>query len=170
MLSEYSFRFYCEVFEMDTVLTLITAFTGSFGFALLYGLRGKLLIPASLGGLLSWGTYLLFTLCFTEENMFLNCFLATVAAAVYVHIIAYCLKAATIVFLIPSIVPLVPGSDLYYVFLCLYRNEKADMYLHLGNLCKFVFAIAGGMTVVWAIKSVIRNIKKKKDGTVRRAS
>ena len=148
---------------MNTALTLITAFTGSFGFALLFGLREKLLFPASLGGLISWGTYLLFNSFFTDRYMFLNCFLATTITATFVHIIAYKLKAATIVFLIPSIIPLVPGSDLYYTFLYLYRNEQANMNLHIENLCKFVFSIAAGMTVTWASKSIIRNIKQMKN-------
>ncbi len=149
---------------MDAFITLITAFTGSFGFALLFGLRGKLLLPASLGGLISWGTYLIFSVLFTDKYMFLNCFLATATAAIYVHIMAYTLKAATVVFLIPAIIPLVPGSDLYYTFLCLYRSERANMNIHIGNLSKFVFSIAAGITVVWAVKRVIRNIKKWKSG------
>lgn len=145
---------------MDTVMTLIAAFTGSLGFAVLFGVRNKLLLPASLGGLISWGTYLLFTCFFTEKHMFFNYFMATVIVAVYVHIMAYSLKAATIVFLFPSIIPLVPGSDLYYTFLYLCQNERDQMNLHIGNLCRFVFSIAAGMTVVWAVKSVIRNIKQ----------
>ena len=42
---------------IDPVLQTIMGVLGSLGFAVLFRVRGKLLIFAFLGGLLSWGTY-----------------------------------------------------------------------------------------------------------------
>ena len=41
------------------IMQLATAFLGSLGFALLFQVRRKRLLLASLGGLLAWGVYLL---------------------------------------------------------------------------------------------------------------
>ena len=37
------------------VIQLVTAYIGSLGFALLFGLRAKHLFPAALGGMSGWG-------------------------------------------------------------------------------------------------------------------
>ena len=41
------------------IMQLAMAFAGSVGFTVLFRLRRQLIIPASLGGCLSWGIYLL---------------------------------------------------------------------------------------------------------------
>lgn len=143
---------------MKFVTTLIAAFCGSLGFSLLYGLRGKLLFPAAFGGLISWGTFSIFNMIFSPSQIILSCFLATAVSAIYVHIIAYLSKAPTILFLLPAVIPLVPGSDLYNTFLCLYRNDRFNAKLHAANCLKFVFAVAAGMAVVWALKLFHRRL------------
>ncbi|MCQ2478062.1 MAG: threonine/serine exporter family protein [Clostridia bacterium] len=145
---------------MEKIISLITAFSGSFGFALLFGLRDKLLLPASIGGLFSWGSYLIFDDIFGSNYIFLSCFLATVIVALYVNIIAYKMKAPTILFLMPAVVPLIPGSDLYYTFLYFYKKQSVDMKLHGIAMLEFAFAIAAGLSVVWAIKAIIKNKAK----------
>ena len=52
---------------MDMLIQLVTAFTGSLGFALLFHVRKEKLLLASLGGLLAWGVYLLMGLATDQE-------------------------------------------------------------------------------------------------------
>ena len=40
------------------MIQLVTAFIGSLGFGLLFGLRTKHLFWAALGGMIAWGIYL----------------------------------------------------------------------------------------------------------------
>ena len=140
---------------MDIVKTILTAFLGSLGFALLYGLKRKHLIFASLGGLISWGMYLLFSFILNQNGIFLPCFIATVITAAYVILVAICVKAPTHLFLLPALIPLIPGSTLYYTFLHFYRKEWNVMFQYAGETFAFVFAIATGMSVVWLVKSII---------------
>ena len=84
---------------MDILKTVITAFLGSLGFALLYGLKKRYLIYASIGGLISWGMYLIFSYTFNQNEIFLPCFIATVITAIYVNIIAVWVKAPTHMFI-----------------------------------------------------------------------
>ena len=44
---------------MQTIqIQLAAAFFGSLGFSIMFRVRGKLLLPASLGGLFTWSIYL----------------------------------------------------------------------------------------------------------------
>lgn len=154
-LLDFGFRSVSLVVDMDILKTVITAFLGSLGFALLYGLKRKHLIFASLGGLISWGMYLLFYFVFNQKGIFLPCFIATIITAVYVILVAICVKAPTHMFLLPALIPLIPGSTLYYTFLNFYRKEWNVMFQYAGETFAFVFAIAAGMSVVWLFKSII---------------
>lgn len=146
---------------MDVVKTIITAFLGSLGFALLYGLKRKYLIFASIGGLISWSIYLVFSFAFKESGIFLPCFIATVVTAAYVNFIAVRLQAPTHLFLLPSLLPLIPGSTLYYSFLYFYKKEWNEMFEYAGETFAFVFAIAAGMSVVWLLKSIKLKLNNK---------
>lgn len=139
---------------MEIIKTIITAFSGSLGFALLYGLRKKYLFLASSGGLISWSIYLLFSSVFSGDGIFLPCFIATVITAIYVNIVSVVVKAPTQLFLLPGLIPLIPGSDLYYTFLFFYKKEWSTMFHSAAKTLSFVFAIATGMSVVWLFKSV----------------
>ncbi len=152
----------CLVASMEIIKTIVTAFLGSLGFSLLYGLKKRHLIFASIGGLIAWGMYLLFTFTFSESGIFLPCFLATVITATYVNILAICVKAPTHLFLLPALLPLVPGSSLYYTFFHFYKKEWSEMFLRAGETFTFVFAIAAGMSVVWLLKSVITKLNNGK--------
>ena len=49
---------------MTYFIQILTGTLGAFGFAILYNLRGTKLLIATLGGALSWGTYLFFGIWF----------------------------------------------------------------------------------------------------------
>ena len=44
---------------MAIAIQLLSALCGSFGFALIFRLRGKSILYATLGGMLTWGVYLI---------------------------------------------------------------------------------------------------------------
>lgn len=142
------------------VVQLITGMLGSLGFALLFGLKKQYLISAALGGLLSWGLYLLGMNLF--GNIFLACFLASAFCALYSEIIARLQKAPTTLFFITSVVPLIPGSTLYYTCSNAVIRDWGNAK-HFANLTlQYALAIAAGSCVVWAITLTVENIKKNK--------
>lgn len=144
---------------MNTVVLLFAAILGTLGFALLFGLEKRLLGFAAFGGALTWGIYLA-AVCLPWNGVFIPCFIAAVAAAGYSQISAYFLKIPTVVLLAPSVLPIVPGADLYYTFLFLYRKEW-NLFLSRGkDTLLSVFAISMGMTLVYFIKTVYYRIKK----------
>ena len=96
--------------EQD-ILQLITAALGSLGFSLIFNVRGRALVLAALGGFLSWGAYLIFMALGTSDVV--AYLLSSMLLTVYSEFCARLCKAPATVFLVPSAVPLFPGSSLY---------------------------------------------------------
>lgn len=94
------------------IIQLITATLGSFGFSVLYNHRSNKLIIATLGGLFSWLVYLLLEPLFPSESI--RYLISSSAITIYAEIFARVLRTPTTSFLVPSIIPLVPGRALYY--------------------------------------------------------
>ena len=136
----------------DIIIQLITAFLGSLGFSMMFGLRIQHLFSASLGGLFSWGIYLaVFSL---NKNVFIACLIASVFAMLYSEFIARRHKSPATLFIIPSIVPLVPGSSLYYAmsFAVMGDAENAKIYGHQTVI--WVLAIAAGISFTTAVREI----------------
>ena len=60
--------------EFEILMQLVTAFLGSLGFALLFGLGTRHLFTSSLGGMLSWGLYL--AVFSFSRDVFIACLVA----------------------------------------------------------------------------------------------
>ena len=87
------------------IIQVLASFVGSFGFAVLYNLRGRKLCMAGISGMVSWIAYLV------AWNEMPSVFAANLAAAavatVYAETMARILKTPVTVFLITGIIPLV---------------------------------------------------------------
>lgn len=97
---------------MNPVLQILMGTLGTLGFNLLFHIRGKKLLFATLGGTISWSVFLLLGAWLPDEA--LRYFLATAVITVYGEVLARIMKTPTTTFLVPSIIPLIPGSALYY--------------------------------------------------------
>lgn len=143
------------------VLQLITAFLGSLGFSLLFHLRKQLLLPASIGGFLCWGIYLVGI--HFSEGVFVPCLLASAFAALYAEVLARIKKAPATLFLVPAVVPAIPGSTLYYTMSNAVQGEW-DIARSYGYLTiQYALAIAGGISLVWAMSVMLQNVSKEKE-------
>ena len=85
------------------IIQVLASFVGSFGFAVLYNLRGRKLCMAGISGMVSWIAYLV------AWNEMPSVFAANLAAAavatVYAETMARILKTPVTVFLITGIIP-----------------------------------------------------------------
>lgn len=98
---------------MENAITqLISGMLGSLGFSLIFNVGKKHLIPAMLGGLLAWGVYLL-CMCLPWMGVMMSTVVASVCCQIYSEILARIYKTPTTVFVIPAVVPLIPGGSLY---------------------------------------------------------
>ncbi len=92
-------------------LQVVTGTVGTLAFAVLFNIRGKKLPMVAVGGFLSWALYLLVEF-FTGSEM-LGYFISAAAMSVYSELMARTLKSPTTTFIIPTLIPLVPGGSLY---------------------------------------------------------
>ena len=107
----------------QALIQLLSAFVATLGFSMLFGVRRRFLFAASLGGLLAWGVYLLAELLHLSN--FLSCLLAASFAVLYAEVLARRLKTPATIFVVPAILPLVPGGTLYYAMSSIVHGDIA---------------------------------------------
>lgn len=140
-------------------LTTLYAFVGSFGFGIIFNIKGKNLIIAALGGGLSWLTY---QLCINANlSQPTALFIATLIVSTYAEYMAKLMKSPVTIFIICSIVPLVPGSDMYYATnQSVLGNFSESLTLGIETLLK-AGAIAVGIILVSSVSRLIKKAKVK---------
>jgi uncharacterized membrane protein YjjB (DUF3815 family) len=135
------------------LLQIVTGFLGSVGFAILFNIRGKRLAAASVGGGLSWLFYLLLNRLFSNDV--LCYFLVSVLLAIYAEVMARMLKTPTTTFITTGLIPLVPGSSLYYTMTYAFSRqgeaflEKGIHTLGLAGALAFGIILVAGVTAAW---------------------
>lgn len=134
---------------MHIIIQLVTAFTGSLGFAMMFSMRARHLGWASLGGGLSWGIYL--AVFAIRENVFFACLAASVFSMIYAEFMARWRKCPTTLFVITAIIPLVPGSGLYYAMSYAVNGDIATSGIYIHETIVWVLAIAAGISFTTAI-------------------
>ncbi|MFQ7058224.1 MAG: threonine/serine exporter family protein [Turicibacter sanguinis] len=106
----------------ENVILIISATIESLGFALLFRVRKDRLIYGTIGGMVTITIYLwLFSI---HQDAFLSNLIAGIFATAYSEIFARVLKSPAIVFLVPSVIPLVPGGSLYYAMRAFILNDE----------------------------------------------
>ena len=123
------------------LMQIFTGFLGSLGFSILFNIKGRKLLIASLGGLISWTVFLLLEPLFPGEAI--RFFFSAATVTVYSEVFARVLKTPTTTFLVSSIVPLIPGGSLYYTMNYAVRGEMESF----ANQGMHTIAIAGIMAV-----------------------
>ena len=138
----------------------ITSLIGSFGFALIFRLRPRYLIPASFGGLFAFAVY--FVCDAFGMGLFTANLLAATVGSLYSEFLARLMKAPSVEFLIPCVIPLVPGSMLYYTMSHLLAARYDASFACLMDALMTALGIAAGMVVVSVIASIVAGIAKAK--------
>jgi uncharacterized membrane protein YjjB (DUF3815 family) len=135
------------------ISNFIYAFICTLGFGIIFNVKGRKVIAASVGGGLGWIVYIM--LYDINISKIVSIFLATIVISVYSEIIARIMKQPVTMFAISAIIPLVPGSGMYYTMYEVIQgnNDKASS---LG-METFVIAcsIASGITLVSSITKLI---------------
>ncbi len=134
------------------LIQLLTAFLSSLGFSMLFGLRRRFLLWAALGGLLCWGVYL--GMDAWTQREFLSCLTAAAFAVVFAEILARRLKTPATLFVVPAILPLVPGGSLYYTMEAVVNGRLEDARVWGQKTLIVALAIAAGISFVVALREL----------------
>lgn len=144
---------------MDMFMQLVTAFLGSLGFALLFQVRRDRLLPASLGGLLAWGVYLLMGLAVQQDVV--RYFVASVVLTVYGEILARIVKCPATLFIVTASIPLIPGGSLYRTMQYFMLNDLESFSRQGLTTVLLAVAIAVGMLFPTAIFQLLHRIQNQ---------
>jgi len=144
---------------MTELVQILTGTLGTIGFGILYNLRGKKLLLGAIGGLLGWSIFLaLQPLVASESIRYLFC---AMGITVYAEIFARIEKAPTTVFLAPSVIPLVPGSSLYYTMNYALNSQWEAFAQKALYTLELVFFMAVGIIAITTLTRVLTMIRKK---------
>lgn len=141
------------------LIQLLTGTIGSLGFSMLYNVRGGKLVWATLGGMLSWGIYLLLAPWAPSEM--LRYFLASSLVAVYAEILARAIKTPATTFLIPSIIPCIPGGSLYYTMRYALNRQWSACLSQAVYTLSLALALALGIIAVLSAFGVAHVVLNK---------
>lgn len=137
----------------QAILQIVTAAIGTAGFSVLFNVRGKKLVLLTLGGAIGWVVYLLCAHC--GLNPFFCALFATMTTAVFSELLARILRAPVLVLLVPMLIPLVPGKDLYY-FMSALIQDNLEACAHSARLAVTAAgAIALGVIAVATIVHIL---------------
>ena len=145
------------------IIQLITGTLGSLGFSILYNLRGRKLLIATLGGLIAWSVYLIFRSPIPDESI--RYLIASAVITVYAEVFARVLKTPTTTFLVPSVIPLVPGSSLYYTMNHALNTQWQPFIQRAFYTLQLALCIAVGIIAVTTLTRMytllLRKIRKQ---------
>ncbi len=129
------------------------AFIASFGFGIIFNIRGRKLFFAALGGALCWFSYsIALYINLTEAS---SLFIASISFSIYSEILARILKTPVTTLVVCSLIPLVPGGGMYYTMLEVVEGN-IDKALELGlNALSAAGILALGIIFVGTITRLI---------------
>lgn len=146
--------------DMPIYMHFLYSFIATIGFSIFLCVPKKALLATGFSGALGWTIYYLLSVLSLNEVT--SNFFATILVAFLSDILARKLKHPTIIFVIPGIIPLVPGLGMYNTMLYLVEN-KFDAAIAKGvNVLLVSGAIALGLLIVTALVKTRYHIKLRK--------
>jgi len=142
-----------ESFVPSTLWTWLYAAAGVVAFGLIFNVKGKALVYAAAGGAISWFCYLLTADLLTTD--ILGYFCATVAMSVYSEVFARVKKCPVTVYLVPGLIPLVPGSGIYRTMQYFVSGQN-DLFWQTGLYTLEIAAVIGFAMI--CVSSIVRMI------------
>ena len=130
---------------MEHVIQIIAAALGTLGFALLFSVNRRHLPLITLGGALSW---LLYLVAWEKgAGVFLATLLSAACICLWSEILARIRKAPANIFLLTGIVPLLPGSALYYTMEGIVSGDMSQVIGKGSEAGAVAVGIAAGIII-----------------------
>ena len=145
---------------VDCIIPVIASVVGTVGFSLMLRLKHDRLPVIAVSTALCYSVYLL-ALYFNTPDFTAN-FLAALFAGFVSEFLAKKIKAPVTVFLTPTILPLVPGSTLYYTIEAFFRGELREALQFFASTGRTICAILLAIVIVNTIMKCIINYQSLK--------
>ena len=145
---------------MNPFVQILMGGLGTLGFNLLFHIRGRKLMLATLGGVISWSVFLALESVYSGEA--LRYFVAAAAVTAYGEILARVKKTPTTTFLVPSIIPLIPGSALYYTMNYALNKQWSQFAQQAFYTLQLALSLAVGIIAVTTVVRLITVLLRKR--------
>ena len=145
---------------IEFLISITTACISTLGFSLIFRVDKKYLLWGVLGGGLSWAAYLGVEMLI--PNIFVSAIASAIVATVYSEFLAHMLHTPTTVFLLPSLIPMVPGGSLYYTMSNLIMKDYTAAAEKGIATMEVMLGVSGGVVAASLIFYGIRYIKRKR--------
>jgi uncharacterized membrane protein YjjB (DUF3815 family) len=140
---------------------VIYAFIVSLGFGVLFNVRDRNLFFAALGGAVGWFFYSL-TMNLSDSSI-LAMLIASISISIYAEIFSRVLKNPVTLFLVCSLIPLVPGSGMYYT---VFEAVQGNVFDSLNNgieTLSLAGVIAVGIILVSTLSRLMQKLKARRN-------
>ena len=139
--------------DMPVYMHFLYSTIATIGFSVFLNAPKSALIPAGLTGGIGWSVY--YFLIHTTNNDILANFLASILVALISEILARKLKYPAILFVIPGIIPLVPGLGMYNTMLYLVQSNYELAISKGANVLFIGGAISLGVLAVTSLSRTL---------------
>ena len=145
----------------DMLISAIGAFGGTMGFCYLLAAPRRTIFPACVTGMVGFLIYVVLYR-YMNQHIMLSHFAATVVVTVLCEMLARVMRLPSTVFLLTSLVPLVPGYNFYAAMLALVEDNGPLAASQLMIAVQIVAAIAVGAAVTSVIFRMLAQRKRRK--------
>ncbi|MDO4468021.1 MAG: threonine/serine exporter family protein [Bacillota bacterium] len=131
---------------MEYFVQIVSAIVATFGFALIFNVKKEHILGASMGALISWGSYLFFM--HLEIPVFFSTLFASMLIGIYGEVMARIRKVPTTIYFMPGCIPLIPGSNLYYALQAFIMGEGLAFETNIKLLVYYALGISLGLFII----------------------
>lgn len=144
---------------MEAIKLFIFAFMSTIGFSVLFHTPKKVFLKTGIVGGLGWIVY--YTTSLFLGNKIISTLFAAITIGVLGELFSRHYKKPATVFIVPGIIPLVPGAGMYYTMLALVIRDYTSA-AHKGIETFFIAAaISAGLIISTTLSTSIKRVKNK---------
>lgn len=145
---------------MYFIKQFIYAFISTIGFSIIFNISKDSIIKSGFNGALGWIIYI--SINNTFNSPVIGSFLGALSVGIIGELFARFFRKPATIFIIPGIVPLVPGSGMYYTMLAIIEKRFLDA-ANLGSQTLFIAAsIASALIISISTNKVVKSAKYRK--------
>ncbi|MGF7057317.1 threonine/serine exporter family protein [Brassicibacter mesophilus] len=145
---------------MFLIKHFVYAFLSTIGFSILFNIPKDSVIKSGFAGAIGWIIYIVTKDIFSSPIA--GAFFGAITVGIVGEVMAKYFKKPATIFIIPGVVPLVPGAGMYYTMLAVIEKD----FIHAANLgTETIFiaaSIACGIIISSSVSKIIKKQKERK--------
>lgn len=148
-----------DFFTTELLIRLVTAALASAAFAIMFKTNKRHLIYIAICGALAYFIY--YSVIYFKGSEFLAALISTIFAAIFSESCARILHAPAIIFVIPGVIAIFPGGNLYYTMSNFLEGNYEETFSQLLTTLSVGIGIAGGVVAVSVAFGIAFDINAK---------